>query len=463
MPEPEGLAAPESDPGFEMTLDRHWRIVSITKSAAAWAGSTVQDLIGRDGHEINPAATAMLAGPIEAALARGETSKFEHPSTHVPGRWVKIEVSPFEDGVRVGFEDVTSNVQSDVVHSAREGPVEIALLDGRGVIVSANAQWRASAVALGLELIDSGVGARYIDVAKTVYPLTDRLSFSQRMNELFSGRISELEATYDQATPQGKKRRQVRMTPLRIGETTYFLAIHEDLSERAKVLAALHETSDQLLHAQEQERQRIAIELHDSMSQHLAALQLGIAQLRKRLGDDPAGRELAHEMQKLTQQAFQEIRVLSYLMNASGREREGLETSVRRFVQGFGRRAGLKTTFDAEGPVDDIGAATQHAVFRVVQEALSNVYRHAHATAVSVDLLSKAGTLTVRVSDNGRGIPLGNGNGCDEPPFGVGIAGMRARIEQLGGTLEFTGKGRGTVVTAIVPAARSNRSAAPEG
>jgi signal transduction histidine kinase len=453
MLKPEEAPPAESDPGLEYTLDREWRFTSITKGAAAWAGSTVQDLIGQDGREVNKAVTTVLAEPIEAALTRGLASTVEIPSIYVPGRWVRIEVAPSEGGARVRFEDVTSGTTTDAVHAPpREGPVEIALLDGRGVIVSTNALWRAGIVALGLELANSAVGARYIDVAKAVYPPTDTYAFSQRMDALFSGRIPELEATYDQDTPGGKKRRQVRITPLLIGETRYFLAIHEDLTERAKVLAALDETSDQLLRAQEKERQRIAIELHDSMSQHLAALQLGIAQLRKRLTEDSAGRELALEMEKLTQQAFQEIRVLSYLMNASGQEREGLGTSVRRFVQGFGRRAGLESTFDAVGPVDEVDAAVQHAVFRVVQEALSNVYRHAHATSVAVELTSGAGTLTVRIADNGQGIRFARAGGCGEPSVGVGIHGMRSRIEQLGGALEINGTPGGTVVTATVPA-----------
>jgi signal transduction histidine kinase len=270
------------------------------------------------------------------------------------------------------------------------------------------------------------------------------------LEELFSGRISELEATYDQPTPQGKRSRQVRITPLRIGETTYFLAIHEDLTERAKVLAALHETSDQLLHAQEQERQRIAIELHDSTSQHLAGMVLGLHQLRREVGQNAAAQKRIDEIGRLTQQTIRETQVLSYLMNASGREREGLETSVRRFVEGFGRRAGLSATFETEGPVDAISAAAQHAVFRVVQEALTNVYRHAGASNASVSLLSREGILTVRISDDGRGMGRMAGDE-DEPPLGVGIPGMRARIEQLGGRLEIAGAATGAIVTASLP------------
>ena len=96
------------DSKFELALDRDWRIISITESAAAWAGSTVGDLIGRQCQDLNPAATKLLTGPIEAAFARGVTTSLEHPSTHVPGRWVRIEVAPSDVGARIRFEDITS-------------------------------------------------------------------------------------------------------------------------------------------------------------------------------------------------------------------------------------------------------------------------------------------------------------------------------------------------------------------
>jgi len=175
---------------------------------------------------------------------------------------------------------------------------------------------------------------------------------------------------------------------------------------------------------------------------------LGLAQLRGDLGRDAAAQGRIDEIAELVQQTIRETRVLSYLMNDSGREREGLETSVRRFVEGFGRRAGLDATFEADGPVDSIGAAAQHAVFRVVQEALANVHRHARATKASVRLARREGSLIVRIADNGRGLRQVE-DGL--PPLGVGIPGMRARIAQLGGDLQIVGTPSGTVVTATVP------------
>ena len=439
------------DRKFELALDRDWRVVSITESAAAWAGSTVADLIGRQCQDLNPAATRLLTGPIEAACVRGVTSSLEHPSTHVPGRWVRIEVAPSEGGARIRFEDITAPQSAENAVGPAEGPAEILLLDQHGVIVSANAAWRASIVALGKELSNVGVGARYVDAAKTLVPEIDKAAFAARLDALLSGEVSQLEATFSQDGAAGKKRRQVHIAPQRIGETTYFLAIHEDLTERAKVLAELNDTSDQLLHAQEQERQRIAIELHDSMSQHLVGLLMGLSALDKRLDDDAAGRALTDELLKLTRQAAQEMRVLSYLMNASSEARENLDSSVQRFVEGFGRRAGLSVTFEVEGRVNRIGAAAQHAIFRVVQEAMSNIYRHAHATKVSVKLVAREGLLTASITDDGRQGTREAEIGEDAPPLGVGIPGMRARVEQLGGHLQVAFAAQGATVVASVP------------
>jgi signal transduction histidine kinase len=442
------------DPSLEFTLDRDWRITSITDSAAAWAGSTVTELLGRDGHEINPAATRLLAEPLAKAFSDGLTSTLEQPSTHVPGRWVRVEVAPVEDGARVRFEDITPRARPLGGDHDAELAAEIALLDGRGVIVSVNAAWRAGIVALGLELADLGVGARYADVAKAIVPSTDEVAFQSRLDELFSGKVAQFEARFSQATPDGAKRRQVQIAPLRLGPAVYFIAIHEDLTERAKVLAALHETSDRLLHAQEQERQRIAIELHDSMSQHLAGLTLGLMNLRRRIGENAGAQALIDEMSELTQRAVHETRVLSYLMNASGEELESLEVAVDRFVGGFARRAGLEAITEVHGPVNAVPAAVRHAVFRVVQEAVSNVHRHAQASRLQVSLARRAGVLTVRITDDGKGFQLAKD---PKASMGVGIMGMRTRIEQLGGSLEIDGSGGGTVVSATIPAPSRRR------
>ncbi len=451
---------------FEIMIDCEQRITQITADAASWCGATPIELIGVDGRERWPSHLP-LTEAIEAALAMGQAATIEYASLIAPGRWVETDIEPIEGGARIRFRDITARVVAkqsleaphDLGHpSLGDGPAEIVLLDASGRIVSANAVWRASFAARGLRFANAGVGARYADVCKaTLGDGFDEVAFQKRLDELFLGRTMHFEATYSLETPRGPELRQVQIAPLRLGGATYFVAIHEDLTQRARVLAELRETSGQLLHAQEDERRRIAVELHDSTSQHLVGLILGLGQLRQGASKDLGAQVLIDELAKLAQQAIRETRMLSYLMNASDREHEGLETSARRFVKGFGRRTGLNTRFETKGVVDAVSAAAQHAVFRVIQEALTNVYRHARATTVVVSLVGGAGRLTVRIADDGQGLGRAAGHDDDEPPLGVGIPGMRARIEQLGGTLEIGNLGAGAVVTAKIPLSQAQR------
>jgi signal transduction histidine kinase len=457
-----GLAAPSGGDDFEFTLDRQWRITSITHDAAAWCGSSPGALIGRDSREAWAPPQPRVAEAVAAAFTTGATAILEQPSLFAPGRWVRVEVTPSGNDVRFRFEDLTSEVSvarpaqapgTLGAYSLGVGPAEIVLLDRRGVIVGANSAWRAALMAHGVDVPDAGHGMLYADVCKAAIGDLDVDSLRKGLEPLLSGRVPRFGATYTLSTPHGRELRQVQIAPLQDGGATRFAAIHEDLTERARILATLDETSDQLLHAQEQERQRIAIELHDSTSQHLAGLVLGLNSLKRQLGQSGSAQARIDELSELAQQAVRETRVLSFLMNASGREREKLEAALRRFVEGFGRRTGLELAFRVKGDVDAISAATQHAVFRVVQEALSNVYRHARATKVSVTVANQAGILTACISDNGQGFEA-EIDGGEAPPLGVGIPGMRARIEQLGGALRIAGGRGGATVVATLPVRR---------
>jgi signal transduction histidine kinase len=385
----------------------------------------------------------------------------------IPGRWVRLQVDPTPEDARVGFQDITARVREEHpprttdaydYPSLNEGPAEIALVDQQGVIRSVNAAWRASVAAHGVKLADDGVGARYVEACKATLPELDEVSLERELQRLLLGGVPRMEGTYAIGKGRDAELRHVQIAPLRLGEATHFIAIHEDLTERARVLAALHETSDQLLHAQELERRRIAIELHDSMSQHLAGIVLTVDQIRRRFPSEPGVQALLDDLTKLAQQATRETRVLSHLLNASRHEREPFDASLKRLVGGFGSRTGLATVIETKGPVDAANGAAQHALFRVIQEALTNVYRHARATKVSVSLVARADQLTLCIADDGRGIPEASADG-DEAPLGVGIPGMRSRIEQLGGRLEITSRERGAVVTAALPLHRSARAA----
>jgi signal transduction histidine kinase len=208
-------------------------------------------------------------------------------------------------------------------------------------------------------------------------------------------------------------------------------------------------TSEQLLTAREEERQRIAIELHDSTNQHLAAMSVGLARLRRAALTGAVSTTIIDEVVSSLNEAVKETRVLSYLMNPRGMAREGLAATVRQFLEGFAQRTGLEVALEADIAVDRITPALQHAALRIIQEALMNANRHAQARRVSVGLAVDDGELSVSISDDGRGMPSDFGRPC----LGVGIPGMRARAQQFAGELAISSDASGTRIVAKLPLA----------
>jgi signal transduction histidine kinase len=211
----------------------------------------------------------------------------------------------------------------------------------------------------------------------------------------------------------------------------------------------LGELSEHLLVLQEEERRRIARELHDSTAQHLVAGALGLMQITAVADGNPAILKACAEVEAFLDKGLRELRIFTYLLHPPNLEREGLSATLREFVDGFCRRAGLEAAVRISGAVDCLPFDLQRTLLRVVQEALANVQRHAMASRVSLVLRQRAGRVLLRVSDNGKGIADVTAGG--EPQrLGVGIRGMRARLRQFGGELRIKTTSTGTTLVAIV-------------
>ena len=220
------------------------------------------------------------------------------------------------------------------------------------------------------------------------------------------------------------------------------------------------ELSGQLLALQEEERQRIARELHDSTAQHLVAANLGLANLEGTVSQIPAGRRALAEVEGLLTEALRELRVFTYLLHPPNLANDGLQATLRDFAEGFAGRTGLVARIRIPEEVDDLPPEFQRAILRVVQEALTNVHRHADASHVSVKARIRSGRLVVCIRDNGHGM-VGPARPDGSIRLGVGVAGMRARLEQFGGSLRIrTGRG-GTSVVAMVPVSAAAGWASP--
>ena len=224
------------------------------------------------------------------------------------------------------------------------------------------------------------------------------------------------------------------------------LAEHK-VAESEKSLRSL---SLHLLRTQDEERRRIGRDLHDSLGQVLTAMKISLASLRdKALGSQA-------EIEKCMQFAddcIREVRTISYLLYPPMLEELGLKSAIPWYLDGFATRSGIKTTFECSPDFDRFPREVELALFRVLQEALTNVHRHSESPVAQVRLLLDGTNAVLQIQDAGKGIPKEVlGESGELPWTGVGLRGMKERMQQLGGRLELSSGRNGTTLTAIVPA-----------
>jgi signal transduction histidine kinase len=230
-----------------------------------------------------------------------------------------------------------------------------------------------------------------------------------------------------------------------------------NLRDREQANKALRELSRRLFQMQDEEHRRIARELHDSIAQELAAVSMNLGQLQKRIeGRDLITDNLLSDSMALVEHCNREIRTISHLLHPPLLDELGLRRALQDYIEGFAGRSAIVTTLDVAKDLDRLPAEIETALFRVVQESLGNIHRHSGSTTAAIRIRRDAGTVRLEISDEGGGLPPGlrQGNKEMSVPVGVGIAGMRERLGQVGGELEIESSDRGTTVRAIVPLPR---------
>lgn len=227
------------------------------------------------------------------------------------------------------------------------------------------------------------------------------------------------------------------------------------VQERTADLKQAEETarrlSGRILSLQDDERRRIARGLHDSLGQYLAALKMNL-DLLPTSHDNKA--RIASDCSEIVGRCLTETRTISYLLHPPLLDESGFASAAHWYVEGFAQRSGIKVDIDLPVELGRLHRDAEIALFRVVQEALTNVHRHSHASEVDIRVTFDSKRVHLEIKDNGRGIPqeclkhLIQGH----VETGVGIAGMRERVRELGGSLEIRSKeGIGTEIIVTVP------------
>ena len=214
----------------------------------------------------------------------------------------------------------------------------------------------------------------------------------------------------------------------------------------------LRELSARLLQLQDDERRRIARELHDSVGQMLAALNMNLSTVRADVERLAKTANALTDSENLVQQMSTEVRTISHLLHPPLLDEAGLASALRWYVDGFVLRSKIKVALDLPEDFWRLPRESETAIFRVVQECLTNIHRHSESPIARIRLRQRDDHVRVEIEDKGKGIPPEKQEEMSSSGApGVGIRGMRERLRQLGGTLEIKSSGSGTIVVVELP------------
>jgi signal transduction histidine kinase len=241
------------------------------------------------------------------------------------------------------------------------------------------------------------------------------------------------------------------------------------VSERTEELLGandnLRELSARLLRLRDEEHRRIARELHDSVGQLLAAINMNTGVVKRELDSlSPNAQALLHENSQMIDEVIRQIRTLSYLLHPPQLDESGLPSALQWFVDGFAKRSEIEVKLEIAEDFPRLTEEAETSIFRTVQECLTNIHRHSGSPTAEICLQRRDGKLEIEVRDKGKGISGHRQKAIGAPgPIGVGVRGMRERWRQLGGSLEILSTANGTIVKASIPEPKADAAAANVG
>ncbi len=230
--------------------------------------------------------------------------------------------------------------------------------------------------------------------------------------------------------------------------------LQKEISDRQAIEESLRQLSTHLMQAQDQERRRIARELHDNSGQSLAAIALNLSRAENLVKPEDAKLgNLISDTAAMAEETSREIRTLSYLLHPPLLEEAGLTAAIDWFAKGFSQRSQIQTTVEIPESFNRLPDDVEMTIFRIVQESLTNISRHSGSPTARISLMQSPVEVVLKVEDDGRGIPPekiervhGNVAG-----LGVGIAGIWERVKQMKGEVEINSNSRGTNLMVVLP------------
>jgi signal transduction histidine kinase len=244
------------------------------------------------------------------------------------------------------------------------------------------------------------------------------------------------------------------------------VAVFAELHRRAQQLEALNRElrrlTSSLIAMQDEERRRIARELHDGLGQELTAAKMIVDGILLQDVSGPVSKHAAADASGLIDRAIQQVRSISHLLHPPLLDEVGLLSALRWFLEGLTKRSGIETFLDVQPPdFPRLPSEMETATFRIIQEALNNVFRHSGAKNGWISLHQENGQLTVTIRDDGKGVAESVIEFRPES-IGMGIGGMRQRVKEFGGELRLAKASPGTLLEVMIPTKHLSQSQPPQ-
>jgi PAS domain S-box-containing protein len=446
-------------PTMVWTLQPDGSVDFVNQRWMDYTGLSLEEEIENPTRPVHPEDLPRVLEKWRADLAAGKASEDEIRLRRGDGeyRWFLVRTAPLRDelgnvvkwyGVSIDIED-RRQVESRSRTLLDAIPQQIWSGPPDGTLDYCNERWR-SYMGLGLEELqgDGWQSMLHPDDRERVLMAWDKavtMGTPYEQEERHRG----VDGTYRWFLARGFPFRDAQ------GRIIRWYGTNTDIQDRKQAEEDLRRLSGQLLRLQDEERRRIARDLHDSTGQDLVALATTLSQLHASIPSSSRKlRKLASQCQVLAGQCIREVRTVSYLLHPPMLDEAGLGDAIRHYAGGFQERTGIEVELEISARLGRMKPGVELALFRVVQESLTNIQRHSGSSQAKIRIERDSGKIALEISDNGSGIPGNPRRQNEKFPFGlgVGIPSMHERVKLIGGQLAIESSSTGTTVRVTIPA-----------
>jgi PAS domain S-box-containing protein len=468
-------------PTMVWTIRSDGAVDFVNRRSLDYSGFTLEEQIGNPTRGVHPEDLPRVMEKWLADMAAGEPSEDEMRLRRADGefRWFLVRTAPLRDeegnvvkwyGASIDIEDRKRAEEALRSREREHRHIAAQLEKERARLVEAQevakiGSWEAELQSLNV--IWSEQTHRIFETDPSRFHPT-RPKFRESIHPEDRAKVdAAFVASLDQRSPSTVEYRivmpdgRVKVLEERwqafhdeAGKPVRVAGTCRDITERVRAEEELQRLSGQLLRLQDEERRRIARDLHDSTGQDLVALATTVSQLHAAIPSSSRKlRKLASQCQALADRCIRDVRTLSYLLHPPMLDEAGLEDAIRYYADGFTERAGIEVELEISPRLGRMKPGAEMALFRVVQESLTNIQRHSGSRKAKIRIERDPGAITLEISDKGSGIPgnLGRQNGKLSFGLGVGIPSMHERVKLIGGQLDIESGDSGTMVRVTIP------------